>query len=432
VHISQANRKGRRFLGSFISAITTIAIISGCATPSDIEWSVHEPIEASSFGSEWDSSIGRMGVAPVLPPSEDVRVGDIFVYPFNPDHLVSAPNRIGGLAIIPRWASMNLLKELDEEYRLRPEWPKTPDTYFQISDTPNNREWAEPQAPESKSIFAEEGTTDRLRIMGIPEFQSITIADANALVPTEAINLAVGTAWNDNKAITIRMNAVETYSLGLQKVIDAALETDAQGSVLKAPYRDHLALVSDPASSSVWVRVLSDVIYVRGIDIIIQSQSAFDDDEASGADEFISEADETVEPVEKEPAVEEEAKELAEGEEGEEPAEGEEAEAQPMQTVTEIIPDHDLDPAYAAFVRANAINDILIESDSDDLPGGYLRLIAVTDDSVTVRRIWQRGLAIGARGLTLEVDKLTGQVLRSSNMGTLLPPPPSPPVPAAE
>jgi hypothetical protein len=91
------------------------------------------------------------------------------------------------------------------------------------------------------------------------------------------------------------------------------------------------------------------------------------------------------------------------------------------ETVTESLPDHELDPAFAAFVRANAINQILIESDSDDLPGGFLRFVSVTDDSVTVRRIWKRGLAVGARGLTLEVNKDTGEILRSGHMGTLLP-----------
>ena len=90
-------------------------------------------------------------------------------------------------------------------------------------------------------------------------------------------------------------------------------------------------------------------------------------------------------------------------------------------SISATIPDQILDPAFGAFVRANAINKLLIESDADDLPGGFLRFISITDDSVTVRRIWQRGLAIGARGLTLEVDKSTGEVLRSGNMGTLFP-----------
>ena len=69
----------------------------------------------------------------------------------------------------------DLLKELEQEYKLRPAWPKTPDTYFQISDDPGNREWPEPRTPENQSIFAEDSVTDRLRIMGIPEFSSITL-----------------------------------------------------------------------------------------------------------------------------------------------------------------------------------------------------------------------------------------------------------------
>ena len=384
-------------------------LASGCAT-STVEWSPHGSLETSPFGGEWDTSIGRMGVAPVVPPSEDIRVGDIFVYSFNPDFPISTAegrSRLGGLAISPRWATLNLLKELDEEYQLRPAWPRTPDAYLQISEDSKNREWPEARAPQNQGIFAEDSVPDRLRIMGIPEFSTITLTeegDISALVPTEAVNLVFGSAWNDNKVIMIRMSAAETYSLGLQKVIDAALEDTGQGFALKPPYRDHLALVSDPLSDSVWVRILSDVIYIRSIDIIIQSKSAFEPDEAANANEFVAEIEATVEPVEEALSPEEEDDgEVADEEEAEEAAD----EVEAMQTVAEILPDHILDPAYTAFVRADAINEILIESDSDDLPGGFMRFISVTDDSAIVRRVWQRGLAIGARGLTLELDKMT-------------------------
>ena len=404
----------------FSTALVTLTLAinvfaSGCTARSTIKHSPDSMAAPSAFGREWDDSVGNMGVAAIVPPSEDVRVGDIYVYAFNPDFPVAngSDRRGGGLSISPRWASLNLLQELEQEYKLRPAWPKTPDAYFQISDDPENREWPEPRSAESQSIFAEDSVTDRLRIMGIPEFSSITLTDGdlNAIVPTEAINLAFGSAWSDDKAITIRLNSTETYSLGLQKVIEAALEYNALGSVLKAPYRNHLDLVSDPLSNAVWVRILSDVIYVRSIDIIIQSQAAFKPDEEANANEFVAEMEETVAVTE-----------------AEKPATAEEDERQdtPVQTVVEVVPGHSLDPAYTAFVRANAINEILIESDIDDLPGGYLRLISVTDDSVTVRRVWQRGLAIGARGLTLKVDKATGQIMRSSNMGRMSLPPPTP------
>lgn len=406
----------------FSTALVTLTLVinvlvSGCTARSTIKQSPDSMATPSAFGREWDDSVGNMGVAAIVPPSEDVRVGDIYVYAFNPDFPVAnrSDRRGGGLSISPRWASLNLLQELEQEYKLRPAWPKTPDAYFQISDDPENREWPEPRSAENQSIFAEESATDRLRIMGIPEFSSITLTDGdlNAIVPTEAINLVFGSAWSDDKAITIRLNSTETYSLGLQKVIEAALEYNALGSALKAPYRNHLDLVSDPLANAVWVRILSDVIYVRSIDIIIQSQAAFKPGEEANANEFVAEMEETVAVTE-----------------AETPATADEDERQDtaVQTVVEVIPDHSLDPAYTAFVRANAINEILIESDVDDLPGGYLRLISVTDDSVTVRRVWQRGLAIGGRGLTLEVDKATGQIIRSSNMGRMSLPPPTPTV----
>lgn len=405
---------------SFSTALVTLTLAinvlaSGCTARSTIKHSPDSRAEPSAFGREWDDSVGNMGVAAIVPPSEDVRVGDIYVYAFNPDFPVAngSDRRGGGLSISPRWASLNLLQELEQEYKLRPAWPKTPDAYFQISNDPENREWPEPRSAENQSIFAEDSVTDRLRIMGVPEFSSITLTDGdlNAIVPTEAINLVFGSAWSDDKAITIRLNATETYSLGLQKVIEAALEYNALGSALKTPYRNHLDLVSDPLADAVWVRILSDVIYVRSIDIIIQSQAAFKPDEEANANEFVAEMEETVAVTEAETSA---------------TAEEDERQDTAVQTVVEVIPDHSLDPAYTAFVRANAINEILIESDVDDLPGGYLRLISVTDDSVTVRRVWQRGLAIGARGLTLEVDKATGQIIRSSNMGRMSLPPPTP------
>ena len=394
-----------------ILALAISVFAGGCTSKKSVKQSPDSVAKPSVFGKEWDNSIGDMGVAAIVPPSEDVRVGDMYVYAFNPDFPVAneVGPRFGGLAISPRWASLYLLKDLEHEYKLRPALPKTPDAYFQISDAPENRDRAEPRNTENRGIFAEDGVTDRLRIMGIPEFSSITLTDGdlNAIVPTEAINLVFGSAWSDDKAITIRLNSTESYSLGLQKVSTAALESNALGYALKAPYRNHLDLVSDPLSDAVWVRVLSEVIYVRSIDIIIQSPAAFKPDEEANASEFVAELEEPVETVDEEtPGMEEEG----------------------AKRDDDTVSDHVLDPAYTAFVRAEAINDILIESDAHDLPGGFLRIVSVTDDSVTVRRVWQRGLAVGARGLTLKVNKVTGQIMRSSNMGRMPLPSPTPAV----
>ena len=85
------------------------------------------------------------------------------------------------------------------------------------------------------------------------------------------------------------------------------------------------------------------------------------------------------------------------------------------------------------FRRAAEINRILRESNNDRVPGGVLRIISVNDNSITLRRIWPRALAVAARGLTLEVNKTTGVVTRLGAMGAPLPnlPPNRPPVAAS-
>ena len=409
-------------------------LVTACTFDSFVTADSSQPVTGVKVGDQWDTPFDRLGVVPLLPPSEDVRAGDIFAYPFNPDLQIRSSNRSrrSEISISPRWDSLNLLQQLEDEYRLRPDWPAVADSYPQPADGPPGESSA-PGAAQARSLFSPDQAPVRLRSLGVPELDTFTLSDeqANALVPSAAINLVFGSAWNDSKAISIRVNSAETYSLGLRKVISAALDSSGPVQVLRAPYRDQLSLIADPTGDSVWVRILSDVVYVRSIDIIIQSRSAFEEDEAVVASEFVDEIEETVTVTAQEVAADEaeESGELqAEAEGGESSGDDPESENPPIdaeilrtEKITEVAPDHTLDPAYAAFVRADAINEKLIAVDAGTSSASRLRFVSVTDDSVTVRRVWQRGLAIGARGLSLEIDKLSGAVLRSATMGSLIP-----------
>jgi hypothetical protein len=414
--------------------IASSMLVTACTFDSFVTTDDSQPVAEVKVGDQWDTPFDRLGVVPLLPPSEDVRAGDIFAYPFNPDLRIRSSNRIrrSEISISPRWDSLDLLQELEDEYRLRPDWPAVTDSYPQSAGGPQPGESNAPGAAQARSLFSPDQAPLRLRSFGVPELDTFTLSDeqANALVPSEAINLVFGSAWNDSKAISIRVNSAETYSLGLRKVVSAALDTSGPVQVLKTPYRNQLSLIADPAADSVWVRILSDVVYVRSIDIIIQSRSAFDEDEPAVASEFVDEVEETVTVTQEVAAdeAEETGEPQAAAEGGESSGNDPKSENPPIdaeilrtETITEVAPDHPLDPAYAAFVRADAINEKLIAIDADRSSASLLRFVSVTDDSVTVRRVWQRGLAIGARGLSLEIDKLTGAVLRSATMGSLVP-----------
>ena len=55
----------------------------------------------------------------------------------------------------------------------------------------------------------------------------------------------------------------------------------------------------------------------------------------------------------------------------------------------------------------------------------------MTDDGLTLRRTWPYPLAVGVRGIVLEVDASTGDVPRMGPLGVALPTPP-PVVPTSE
>ena len=67
--------------------------------------------------ANWAMVVHRMGMEPIIPPQEDVKVGDLFVFDVNPEQqptMFAATDRV---LTGTRWASVNVLAELDQEYR---------------------------------------------------------------------------------------------------------------------------------------------------------------------------------------------------------------------------------------------------------------------------------------------------------------------------
>lgn len=75
-----------------------------------------------------------------------------------------------------------------------------------------------------------------------------------------------------------------------------------------------------------------------------------------------------------------------------------------------------IDPALAAFMRAQLLNKTLMQDETGNQMDEYIRFISVTDSSVSLRRTWPYGLAIGVKGMQLQVNKFTGEVVLSEPM----------------
>lgn len=75
-----------------------------------------------------------------------------------------------------------------------------------------------------------------------------------------------------------------------------------------------------------------------------------------------------------------------------------------------------IDPALAAFMRAQLLNKTVMQDETGNPLDEYIRFISVTDSSVSLRRTWPYGLAIGVKGMQLQVNKFTGEVVSSEPM----------------
>lgn len=331
--------------------------------------------ETPNIGVEWSVPLQQMGLLSVDPPQEDVRVGDMYLYAHNPDASVTGGDiRQSWIGNRGRWTSLPVRDDLNAEFSARPSFPPTP----RRSDS---QTWTEPSETDAETVFAPDRTPRRLRVV---QLQGITATFAgresvSSLIPSEAINLAAGIAWDDYKVLTVSAGAGEGYALSLDNVIDLLVDAPGDGVAeyrLKAPYRRHIDLAAVDAGSSVWIRVLSEVVYVRTIDIAVQSAKPPD----------------VVEDV---------------------PPPDVTSVRAPRKARDPDAPDRAIQP----FDRAARINELLDEMGNGMTPTGAIRAISVTDKSVTMRRIWPRALAIAARGLTLEIEPSTGRILSLHPMG---------------
>jgi hypothetical protein len=302
------------------------------------------------------------GLVGVFPPREDVRVGDVHLYLNDPDG-----DEHASLYQAPRWSYLPSSELLRSGYRLRPEYPATPPDYLNVEVTPNRRSW--PESTGEPGFLEPGAPIDRLRSIHLPTFTRYR-SEPGELPPSWGLHEELEENYADWEAVRIRVESAEHASLALEDALRAYLERRASSFYLPASLRQNLRAFAPDNLRTVWVRIVTEVIYMRALRVtIIGSTPAYYliDDDVSSAEL----GDEDVDP------------ELAK---------------------------EDLDPIYAPIARANAMNRKMIKSGTDVLPDGFIRFLSASDGSITARRVYRRAIAIGVGGLSLRVDARTGKV----------------------
>jgi hypothetical protein len=94
-----------------------------------------------------------------------------------------------------RWVTLPVLGDVENQYQQRPEWPQTPIRATEAGE----HSWSEATSTDQQGIFAVQPVPNRLRDVSLA-WMSATISgqeEANAVVPTELVNLAPGTSFDE-------------------------------------------------------------------------------------------------------------------------------------------------------------------------------------------------------------------------------------------
>ncbi len=239
----------------------------------------------SPFVGEWGKRLDNLGFMAVMPPSEDVRVGDIYVSDVDPSVTMSAAERhmaARRIASTGRWSALPVLDELQAEYSQRRAWPITPSAFAKVSQDPTLQPvWQEPLASDGMSLFRPDDSPTRLRVVGMAGFTAVSFSteDMDLVIPTEIATLVSGELRPDTVSVTMRVGSAESYALSQSDAIGLLTEqvTADDGGMqyrVSAPYRDNLEFMADAVTGRVWLHLITEVVYIRTADIAVRSMSA--------------------------------------------------------------------------------------------------------------------------------------------------------------
>ena len=350
-----------------------LLLAGGCSAPAS-------PI--SELQSQWASPLIELDYVPLKSLSEDVRVGDVYLLSDGAS-IRQLPFGVTG----HRWTKLPVSELLAEQYERRGEFPETPEEYLLIEDDEHER--LEPTVAAGGDVFVPNPPTTRLPFVAMTGVANLRIEgeQVERLVPPEVLNVIPGARSGDPAAVRISIASAESYALGLSDLLPLVLEPG--GEDLPARFSaggDSAALLAGAGArpiDSLRFVVVSEVVFVRAVDITHHERNAVGDDELVDPDEL----------------------------EVPEDADGDEQELPEMDTgAADDAEAEDIDPVLAVYARANAVNELLVRGDLQDTPVGSIRVLSVTDDSITVRRFFRRGLAVAVRGVLVEVDAASLEV----------------------
>jgi hypothetical protein len=441
----------KRFLSLFLTSLTGLTLLSGCA---------RKDYQPGFVYRDWSLRMSEMGIYPIFPPREDVVVGDVYLLPTHPydSALLERLGGLGNAGLHIYYFDKILAADRSDEYGVASDGlvtldqvllrhyksrPSLPDTIAVPDLTGIPKLTGIPDPPTPENVFSPQ-VPIRTRQVGFPEFTVTTVDEGAlaALVPIEAFSVNLGFSYANVSRISFKVPQAESYALTTDRLLTGFLKdnilienapgapryflraADADHPGLLAPYSARLARshfneaigqalsrlakrspmearklrdASQETADTVYLAVIQEVFYARSIDISIgfRSGRAF-----RGEVEPFSPADlAALDKIGRRPTAAAGDQPEGEGEGEPEPPAAEEAEEPAVPASPALV---DVQADDDAFEMARKLRELNL-GQTTHLPGGSMSVISVADRTIGLRRTFERPIAVGARGTLLRL-----------------------------
>ncbi len=275
--------------------------------------------------------------------------------------------------------------------------------YAQPRDAKFNVFTADPLNPQGADDLPN-ARINRLRLVGFPQFSTVsfTQSDLSALIPIEAMMLGLNISASTVNRVSVNVPAAESYGIsvggiyekiadsskGVPQKIGSSYLCDSILTPLKFLYLSSQPGPNwaNPEEPYAYVRVITEVFYARALDVSMFSNRAF------GAKLQVS-------PPQSETET------------------GAPADTDTPQTTFAIDSQATGSPTAAATLKSLEARLGQVQT----VPGGTVQFVGYSEQSIGLRRVFDRPIAIGFRGLRLKIDVRTGEIVESSVTGSANP-----------
>lgn len=377
-----------------LSLITMLGFLSACGGH-----------QTDGFvGRSWSENMRQLGIYPIYPPREDFQVGDVYLSPTSPERAAEL-DREGRVMPLAVWlSSLDLRKAINSFYVNRPEFPKTSDAVAAaIKQQAEDGHKVVGQPTGDANMFTKTTPANRLRLVGFPEFLSASYRGGNlgAFIPAEGFLLGLGFGAEDVESVTFKVPAAESFGLPAPLVLSSLVDRSGKLNLkeIKNVTPESLPAYipsgqqdkSGTLPKKFYIAVVTEVFYARTIDISTGFKSSFA--AKAKADVPASLAGSNAATLLGAPATS--------GGQGNATA----ADNSPEAVARKL-----------AAAQAAALPD-------RTTPGVAVSFVSASASGLSMRRTFERPVAIGWRGVELEVELETlmvkGVAPRSSGLGPL-------------